>query len=174
MSGTADHRLIGSPLRSPWRIERSSVKTAESIHGSAELSGSSGALGVLGGDSRSWTHCGRLTGSRGIGRNEGTRGWITCDPSGTWPELVSRGTSGEAAGRLVEEKVGVTAGIITLRRIWWRNVNRKETHRKIQRKMTLEKTVGRRNELKGEDNEKVMPYPWKAGNIISTIKRSAN
>jgi len=49
MSGTADHRLIGSPLRSPWRIERSSVKTAESIRGSVELSGSSGASGVLGG-----------------------------------------------------------------------------------------------------------------------------
>jgi len=38
-------------------------------------------------------------------------------------------------------------------------VNRKGTHRKMQRKMTLEKTVGRRNELKGEDDEKVMPYP---------------
>jgi len=48
-----------------------------------------------------------------MGRDEGVRGWITCDPSGTWPELASRGTSGEAAGRLVEEKVGVTAGIVT-------------------------------------------------------------
>src|SRR5712671_1913230 len=115
LSGTADHRLIGSLLRSPWRIERSSVKTAESIRGSVELSGSSGASGVLRGDSRSWTHRGRLTGSRGIGRDEGARGWITCDPRGTWPELASRGTSGEAAGRLVEEKVGVTAGIVTSR-----------------------------------------------------------
>src|SRR5712672_1146491 len=113
MSGTADHRLIGSPLRSPWRIERSSVKTAGSIRGSVELSGSSGASGVLGGYSRSRTQRGRLTGSRGIGRDEGARGWITCDPRGTWPELVSRGTSGEAAGRLGEEKVGVTAGIVT-------------------------------------------------------------
>src|SRR5712671_4251337 len=113
MSGTADHRLIGSLLRSPWRIERSLVKTAESIRGSVELSGSSGASGVLGGDSWSRTHRGRLTGSRGIGRDRGARGWITCDPRGTWPELVSRGTSGEAAGRLVEEKVGVTAGIVT-------------------------------------------------------------
>src|SRR5882672_622333 len=114
MSGTADHRLIGSPLRSPWRIERSLVKTAESIRGSVELSGSSGASGVLGGDSRSRTHRGRLTGSRGMGRDEGARGWITCDPRGTWPELASRGASGEAAGRLVEEKVGVTAGIVTI------------------------------------------------------------
>jgi len=113
MSGTADHRLIGSPLRSPWRIERSSVKTAESIRGSIELSGSSGASGVLGGDSRSRTQRGRLTGSRGIGCNRGARGWITCDPRGTWPELVSRGASGEAAGQLGEEKVGVTAGIVT-------------------------------------------------------------
>jgi len=113
MSITVDHRLIGSPLRSPWRIERSSVITAESIRGSVELLGSSGASGVLGGDSRSRTHRGRLTGSRGIGRDEGARGWITCDPRGTWPELASRGTSGEAAGRLVEEKVGVTAGIVT-------------------------------------------------------------
>src|SRR5882757_6152863 len=115
MSGTADHRLIGSPLRSPWRIKRSLVITAESIRGSVELSGSSGASGVLGGDSRSRTQHGRLTGSRGIGRDEGARGWITCDPSGTWPELASRGTSGEAAGRLVEEKVGVMAGIVTSR-----------------------------------------------------------
>src|SRR5712675_2210778 len=115
MSDTADHRLIGSPLRSPWRIERSSVKTAESICGSAELSGSPGVLGVLGGNSRSRTQRGRLTGSRGIGHDEGARGWITCDPRGTWPELVSRGTSGEVAGRLVEEKVGVTAGIVTWR-----------------------------------------------------------
>src|SRR5882672_858979 len=114
MSGIADHRLIGSPLRSPWRIERSSVIAAESIRGSVELSGLSGASGVLGGDSRSRTHRGRLTGSRGIERDEGARGWITCDPRGTWPELASRGTSGEAAGRLVEEKVGVTAGIVTL------------------------------------------------------------
>src|SRR5712671_131692 len=106
--------LIGSPLRSPWRIERSSVKTAESICGSVKLSGSSGASGVLGGDSWSQTHHGWLTGSRGIGRDRGARGWITCDPSGTWPELASRGTSGEAAGRLGEEKVGVTAGIVTL------------------------------------------------------------
>src|SRR5712672_2469252 len=87
---------------------------AESIRGSVELSGSSGASGVLGGDSRSRTHRGRLTGSRGIGRDRGARGWITCDPRGTWPELASRGTSGEAAGRLGEEKVGVTAGIVTL------------------------------------------------------------
>src|SRR5712671_477877 len=113
MSITVDHKLIGSSLRSPWRIERSSVKTAESIRGSVELSGSSGASGVVGGDSQSRTHRGRLTGSRGIGRDEGARGWITCDPRGTWPELVSRGISGEAAGRLVEEKVGVTAGIVT-------------------------------------------------------------
>src|SRR6267154_5666999 len=113
MSGTADHRLIGSSLRSPWRIERSSVMAAESICGSVELSGSSGASGVLGGDSRSRTHRGRLTGSRGIGRDEGARGWIMCDPRATWPELASRGTSGEAAGRLGEEKVGVTAGIVT-------------------------------------------------------------
>src|SRR5712672_2657972 len=101
MSGTADHRLIGSPLRSPWRIERSSVKTAESIRGSVELSGSSGASGVLGGDSRSRTQRGRLTGSRGM-VHEGAWGWIMCDPSGTRLELVSRGTSGEVAGRLVE------------------------------------------------------------------------
>jgi len=174
MSGTADHKLIGSLLRSPWRIERSSVIAVESIHGSAELSGSLGALGVLGGDSRSRTYHGQLTGLQGIGRDEGAYRWITCDPSGTWLELVSRGASGKAAGWLVEEKVGVTAGIITLKRIWWRNVNRKGTHRKMQRKMTLEKTVGRRNKLKGEDDKKVMPYPWKAGNIISTIKRSAN
>src|SRR5712671_3781131 len=113
MSITVDQRLIGSSLRSPWRIERSSVKTAESIRGSVELSGSSGTSGVLGGDSRSRTHRGRLTGSRGIGRDEGARGWITCDPRGTWPELASRGTSGEAAGRLGGEKVGVTAGIVT-------------------------------------------------------------
>src|SRR5712672_2818575 len=115
MSITMDHRLIGSPLRSPWRIERSSVIAAESIRGSVELSGSSGASGVLGGDSRSRTHRGRLTGLRGIGRDEGACGWITCDPRGTWPELASRGTSGEAAGRLVEEKVGVTTGIVTSR-----------------------------------------------------------
>src|SRR5712671_411117 len=115
MSITVDHRLIGSPLRSPWRIERSSVIAAESIRGSVELSGSSGASGVLGGNSRSRTHRGRLTGSRSMGRDEGARGWITCDPRGTWPELASRGTSGEAAGRLVEEKVGVTAGIVTVR-----------------------------------------------------------
>src|SRR5882672_11160013 len=83
VSGTADHRLIGSPLRSPWRIERSSVMTAESIRGSSELSGSSGALGVLGGNSQSWTQRGRLMGSRGIVHDEGARGWITCDPSGT-------------------------------------------------------------------------------------------
>src|SRR5712675_1882662 len=113
MSITEDHRLIGSSLRSPWRIERSLVMAAESIHGSAELSGSSGASGVLRGVSRSQTQRGRLTGLRGIGRDEGARGWITCDPSGTWPELASRGTSGEVAGRLVEEKVGVTAGIVT-------------------------------------------------------------
>src|SRR5712672_2504600 len=108
MSGTADHKLIGSSLRSPWRIERSLVIAAESIRGSAELLGSLGVSGVLGGDSRSQTQCGRLTGSRDIGRDEGARGWITCDPRGTWPELASRGTSGEAAGRLVEEKVGGT------------------------------------------------------------------
>src|SRR5712672_881220 len=113
MSSTADHRLIGSLLRSPWRIERSSVIAAESICGSVELSGSSGASGVLGGDSRSRTQRGRLMGSRGIGRDGGARGWITCNPSGTWSELVSRGTLGEAVGRLVEEKVGVTAGIVT-------------------------------------------------------------
>jgi len=113
MSITVDQRLIGSSLRSPWRIERSSVETAESIRGSVELSGSSGASGVLGGDSRSRTQRGRLTGSRDIGRDKGARGWITCDPRGTWPELASRGTSGEAVGRLVEEKVGVTAGIVT-------------------------------------------------------------
>src|SRR5712675_1999260 len=47
MSGTADHRLIGSLLRSPRRIERSSVMAVESICGSAELSGSSGASWVL-------------------------------------------------------------------------------------------------------------------------------
>src|SRR5712671_6109423 len=115
MSGTVDHRLIGSLLRSPWRIKRSLVKTVESIHGSAELSGSSGASGVLGGDSRSWTQRGRLTGSQGIGRDEGVRGWITCDPRGMWPELASRGTSGAAAEQLGEEKVGVTAGIVTSR-----------------------------------------------------------
>jgi len=83
MSGTADHRLIGSLLRSPRRIERSSVKTVESIRGSVELLGSSGALGVLGGDSRSRTQRERLTGSRGIGCDEGARGWIMCDLSGT-------------------------------------------------------------------------------------------
>jgi len=83
MSGTADHRLIGSLLRSPWRIERSSVMAAESIRGSVELSGSSGASGVLGGDSRSQTQHGWLTGSQGIRRDKGARGWITCDPSGT-------------------------------------------------------------------------------------------
>src|SRR6267154_450407 len=64
---------------------------------------------------------------RGVG---GTRGRLSeSDPSwaadrvarhktrrrSTWPELASRGTSGEAAGRLVEEKVGVTAGIVTSR-----------------------------------------------------------
>src|SRR5712671_6555513 len=107
------YRLKGSSLRSPWRIQRSSVITAESICGSVELSGSSGASGVLGGDSRSRTHRGWLMGSRGVGRDRGARGWITCDPRGTWPELASRGTSGEAAGRLGEEKVGVTAGIVT-------------------------------------------------------------
>jgi len=112
ISGTADHRLIGSPLRSPWRIERSSVMAAESIRRSAELSGSSGMSGVLGGDSRSRTQRGWLMGSQGMVR-EGARGWITCDLSGTRLELVSHGTSGEAAGRLVEEKVGVTAGIVT-------------------------------------------------------------
>jgi len=54
-----DHQLIGSPLRrSPWRIERSSVMAMESICGSGEPSGSSGASGVLRGDSQSWTHCG--------------------------------------------------------------------------------------------------------------------
>jgi len=60
MSSTVDYRLRESPLRSPWRVERSSVILAESICGSAELSGSSGALGVLGqgGDSWSQTHCG--------------------------------------------------------------------------------------------------------------------
>jgi len=47
MSSTADHRLRGSSLRSPWRIERSLVMAVESIHGSSELSGSSGVLGVL-------------------------------------------------------------------------------------------------------------------------------
>src|SRR5712671_3140427 len=111
MSGTADHRLIGSSLRSPWRIERSSVMTAESICGSVELSGSSGVLGVLGrrGDSWSRTQCGWLMGLRGI-VCEGAHGWITCNPRGTWLALVSCGTSGEAAGRLGEEKVGVTAG----------------------------------------------------------------
>jgi len=84
MSSTADHRLIGSPLRSPWRIERSLVMAAESIRRSAELSGSSGALGVLGqgGDSLSWTHCGQLVGSCGM-VCEGAHGWITCDPRGT-------------------------------------------------------------------------------------------
>jgi len=79
VSGTADHKLIGSSLRiSPWRIERSLETTAESIRGSAELSGSSGASGVLGrgGDSQSLTHCGWLAGSRGMER-EGARGWIT-------------------------------------------------------------------------------------------------
>jgi len=79
VSSTADHKLIGSSLRiSPWRIERSSVTTAESIRRSVELSGSSGASGVLGrgGDSRSLTHCGRLIGLRGI-ECEGARGWIT-------------------------------------------------------------------------------------------------
>src|SRR5712671_2391978 len=114
VSSTADHRLIESPLRSPWRINRSLVMTAESIRGLVGLSGSPGVSGVLGGDSRSRTHRGRLTGSRDIGRDGGARGWITCDPRGTWPELASRGTSGEAAGRLVEEKVGVTAGIVTV------------------------------------------------------------
>src|SRR5712671_4849654 len=118
VSGTADHRLIGSLLRSPWRIERSSVKTAESIRRSVELSGSSGALGVLGGESRSRTQHGRLTGSRGVGCDRGARGWITCDPRGTWPELVSCGVAGEAAGRLGEEKVGVTAGIVTSAICW--------------------------------------------------------
>src|SRR5712672_4707782 len=113
MSITVDHRLIGSSLRSPWRIERSLVITAESIRGSVEPSGSSGASGVLGGNSRSRAQRGRLAGSRGIRRDEGARGWITCDPRGTWTELASRGTSGEAAGRLVGEKVGVTAGIVT-------------------------------------------------------------
>ena len=58
--------------------------------------------------------------------------------------------------------------------IWWRNVNKKGIYRKIQRKMILEKTVERRNNLKGEDNKKVMPYLWKVGKIISTIKRSVN
>src|SRR5712675_1535848 len=51
---------------------------AESIRGSVELSGSSGASGLLGGDSRSRTHHGRLTGSRDIGRDEG----------GTWVDHV--------------------------------------------------------------------------------------
>jgi len=37
-------------------------------------------------------------------------------------------------------------------------VNRKETHRKTGRKITLEKTVERRNDLKGEDDEKIMAY----------------
>src|SRR5712672_1659176 len=115
MSDTADHDLMGNSLRSSWRIVRSSVMTAESIHGSVKLPGSSGASGVLGGDSRSRTHRGRLTGSRGIGCDKGARGWIMCDPRGTWPELVSRGASGEAVGRLNEEKVGVTAGIVTSR-----------------------------------------------------------
>jgi len=84
MSGTVDHRLIGSPLRSPWRIERSSVIAVESICGSAELSGSSGASGVLGqgGNSLSWTHRGWLMGSRGM-VCEGARGWIMCAPRGT-------------------------------------------------------------------------------------------
>jgi len=83
MSSTVDHRLIEGPLRSPWRIERSSVMAAESICGSAELSGSSGALGVLGqgGDSLSWTHRGQLMGSHGMMR-EGARGWIMCNPRG--------------------------------------------------------------------------------------------
>jgi len=75
-----NHQLIGSPLRrSPWRIDRSSVMTAESICGSAELSGSSGASGVLGGDSWSQTQCGRLMGSHGK-VCEGACGWIMCNP----------------------------------------------------------------------------------------------
>jgi len=41
---------------------------AESIRGSAELSGSSGVSGVLRGDSRSRTQRGRLMGSRGMVR----------------------------------------------------------------------------------------------------------
>ena len=82
MSGTADHRLIGSPLRSPWRIERSLVIAAESIRRSGELSGSSGASGVLGGNSRSRTHCGWLMGLGGK-VHEGAWGWITCDLRGT-------------------------------------------------------------------------------------------
>ena len=83
MSGTADHRLRGSSLRSPWRIERSLVMAAESICGSSELSGSSGASGVLsqGGDSRSWTHCGQLMGSYGM-VHEGACGWIMYNPRG--------------------------------------------------------------------------------------------
>jgi len=114
MSSTVDHRLRGSPLRSPWRIERSSITTAESIHGSVELLGSSGASGVLGwgGNSQSWTHCGQLTGSRGI-VCKGACGWITCNLRGMWLWLMSCGTSGEVAGQLVKEKVGGEAGIIT-------------------------------------------------------------
>jgi len=47
----------------------------ESIRGSVELSGSSGALGVLGGDSQSWTQHGRLMGSQGIGHDGGST-WV--------------------------------------------------------------------------------------------------
>jgi len=116
MSGTEDHRLIESPLRSPWRIERSSVMAVESIRGSVELLGLSEVLGVLGrgGDSQSQTHCGWLMGLWDMVYEEAC-GQITCNLRGTWLALVSCGTSGEVVGRLGEEKVGVTAGIVTLR-----------------------------------------------------------
>ena len=114
MSGIVDHRLIGSLLRSDWRSKGSSM-VAASTHGSAELSGSSGASGVLdwGGDSWSWTHCGWLTGLCGM-VHEGAHGWIMCDLSGMWLCEVSCGASEVAGVWLGEEKVEGVTGIVTL------------------------------------------------------------
>jgi len=80
---------------------------AESIRGSAELSGSSGASGVLGGDSRSRTHRGRLMGFARHGTRQGStwmdhvrsEGYVT-RADVTWDFRGGR------QGRLVEEKVG--------------------------------------------------------------------
>jgi len=102
--------LIGSRLRSPWRIERSSRQTVESIRGSVELSGSSGRRGYRGVTLES-----TIGGSNGFARHRRTGehcGWITCDPIGRDQSWCHVGLQGGAGG-LVEESSG-DSWIITI------------------------------------------------------------
>jgi len=103
-AGTADHGLMGNSLRSSGgsKILGHDRGIYLRVSRASRLIRSVG--GVLGGDSRSRVHHGWLTGSRDIERDEGARGWITCDPSGTYQSWCHVGLQGRRLGRTCRGK----------------------------------------------------------------------